>query len=78
MNSESNNSISNIITTPETKNSEFQLANSWFDSTVRNVWDQLISQINPSKIDAFTNIYARKINIISAPLYQLYVEKVSD
>ena len=29
-------------------------------------------------IDAFTNLYARKIQIISAPLYQLYVRKLSD
>jgi predicted O-methyltransferase YrrM len=29
-------------------------------------------------IDAFTNIYCRKVRIISAPLYQLYVRKVSD
>lgn len=29
-------------------------------------------------IDAFTNLYWRKLNIISAPLYQLYVQKVSD
>ena len=29
-------------------------------------------------IDAFTNIYCRKIRIINAPLYQLYVQKISD
>ena len=29
-------------------------------------------------IDAFTNIYCRKVRIISAPLYQIYVQKVSD
>lgn len=29
-------------------------------------------------IDAFTNIYCRKIRIIQAPLYQLYIQKVSD
>ena len=29
-------------------------------------------------IDAFTNIYSRKMRIISAPLYQLYVQKISD
>jgi len=29
-------------------------------------------------IDAFTNIYCRKIKIIKAPLYQLYVQKISD
>ena len=29
-------------------------------------------------IDAFTNIYCRKIRIMSAPLYQLYVQKISD
>ena len=29
-------------------------------------------------IDAFTNIYCRKIKVISAPLYQLYVQKISD
>ncbi|MCE2870849.1 MAG: class I SAM-dependent methyltransferase [Oxalobacteraceae bacterium] len=29
-------------------------------------------------IDAFSNIYCRKIKIISAPLYQLYVQKISD
>jgi predicted O-methyltransferase YrrM len=29
-------------------------------------------------IDSFTNIYCRKIRIISAPLYQLYVEKIAD
>jgi predicted O-methyltransferase YrrM len=29
-------------------------------------------------IDAFTNIYCRKIRVMSAPLYQLYVQKISD
>ncbi len=29
-------------------------------------------------IDAFTNIYCRKLRILRAPLYQLYVEKISD
>lgn len=29
-------------------------------------------------IDAFTNIYCRKLKIIRAPLYQLYVEKLSN
>ena len=29
-------------------------------------------------IDAFTNIYFRKVDIISAPLYQLYVRKVAN
>ena len=29
-------------------------------------------------IDAFTNIYCRKIKVLSAPLYQLYVQKLSD
>ena len=29
-------------------------------------------------IDAFVNLYCRKLNIINAPLYQLYVQKVSD
>ncbi|HWR00892.1 MAG TPA: class I SAM-dependent methyltransferase [Chlorobaculum sp.] len=29
-------------------------------------------------IDAFTTIYCRKLRILSAPLYQLFVQKVSD
>jgi len=29
-------------------------------------------------IDAFTNIYCRKIKILQAPLYQLYVKKISN
>lgn len=29
-------------------------------------------------IDAFTNIYCRKIEILRAPLYQIYVRKLSD
>lgn len=29
-------------------------------------------------IDAFTTIYCRKIKIINAPLYQLYLQKLSD
>ena len=29
-------------------------------------------------IDAFTNIYCRKIRVLSAPLYQLYVQKIID
>lgn len=29
-------------------------------------------------IDAFTNIYCRKIKIIRAPLYQLFIQKISD
>jgi predicted O-methyltransferase YrrM len=29
-------------------------------------------------IDAFTNLYCQKLNILSAPLYQLYIQKISD
>lgn len=29
-------------------------------------------------IDAFTNLYCQKLNIIRAPLYQLYIQKISD
>jgi predicted O-methyltransferase YrrM len=29
-------------------------------------------------IDAFVNLHFRKLNIISAPLYQLYLQKISD
>jgi predicted O-methyltransferase YrrM len=29
-------------------------------------------------IDAFTNLYCRKVQIFSAPLYQLYVQKTAD
>jgi predicted O-methyltransferase YrrM len=29
-------------------------------------------------VDAFTNVYCRKIRVICAPLYQLYVQKISD
>lgn len=29
-------------------------------------------------IDAFTNIYCRKLRVISAPLNQLYIQKISD
>ena len=29
-------------------------------------------------IDAFTNIFIRKVKILRAPLYQLYIQKVSD
>ena len=29
-------------------------------------------------IDAFTNIYCRKIKVLGAPLYKLYVQKISD
>ena len=29
-------------------------------------------------IDAFTNIYCRKMNIVSAPLVQLYIQKISE
>lgn len=29
-------------------------------------------------IDAFTNIYCRKLRVISAPLQQLYVQKIAD
>jgi hypothetical protein len=29
-------------------------------------------------IDAFTNIYSRKVRLIKAPLSQLYVQKISD
>jgi predicted O-methyltransferase YrrM len=29
-------------------------------------------------IDAFTNIYSRQLQILSAPLYQLYVQKVAE
>jgi predicted O-methyltransferase YrrM len=29
-------------------------------------------------IDAFTNLYCQKLNILRAPLYQLYIQKISD
>lgn len=29
-------------------------------------------------IDAFTNIYCRKLRILTAPLYQLYIQKTGD
>jgi predicted O-methyltransferase YrrM len=29
-------------------------------------------------IDAFVNLYCRKVKVISAPLYQLYVQKIAD
>lgn len=29
-------------------------------------------------IDAFTNLYCRKLNVLSAPLFQLYIQKISD
>ena len=29
-------------------------------------------------IDAFTNIFCRKIRVLSAPLYQLYVQKIAE
>lgn len=29
-------------------------------------------------IDAFTNIYTRKLTVLSAPLYQLYMQKIAD
>jgi predicted O-methyltransferase YrrM len=29
-------------------------------------------------IDSFTNIYCRKVQVLSAPLYQLYVQKIAD
>jgi predicted O-methyltransferase YrrM len=45
--------------------------------------EQLPSGVDPIRcpkpaIDAFTNLYCRKIKVISAPLYQLYVQKISD
>jgi Methyltransferase domain len=40
---------SKVIIPPESKNSEFQFTNRWFD-IARNVWDQIIPQINPSRI----------------------------
>lgn len=29
-------------------------------------------------IDAFTNLYCRKLNILQAPLYQIYIQKLAD
>mgnify|MGYP006282024929 CR=1 FL=1 len=29
-------------------------------------------------IDAFVNLYCRKLDVLSAPLYQLYVQKIGD
>lgn len=29
-------------------------------------------------IDAFTNLYCRQLRIVSAPLYQVYIQKISD
>jgi hypothetical protein len=45
--------------------------------------EQLSTGVDPVRcpkpaIDAFTNIYCRKVRIISAPLYQLYVQKIAD
>jgi len=45
--------------------------------------DQTRHEIDPISapkiaIDAFTNIYSRKLRIIRAPLYQLYIQKQAD
>ncbi len=45
--------------------------------------EQLSSGVDPIRcpkpaIDAFTNIYCRKIRVIPAPLYQIYIQKMSD
>lgn len=45
--------------------------------------EQLAHGVDPIRcpkqaIDAFTNIYCRKIRILRAPLYQLYIKKISD
>ena len=29
-------------------------------------------------VDAFTNLYCRKLQILQAPLYQLYAQKIAD
>lgn len=48
------------------------------------LWSEpLPSGIDPircpkSAIDAFTNIFCRKITVLSAPLYQLYVQKIAE
>jgi predicted O-methyltransferase YrrM len=48
------------------------------------LWNESLSYgIDPIRspkiaIDAFTNIYCRKIKIISAVLFQLYVQKIND
>lgn len=45
--------------------------------------EQLPGGVDPIRcpkpaIDAFTNIYCRKLNLIQAPLYQLYIQKTAD
>lgn len=42
------------------------------------VGQQDFYQLPKPAIDAFINIYQRKLNVAEAPLYQLYVQKVSD
>jgi predicted O-methyltransferase YrrM len=44
---------------------------------------QTPAQINPVNfpklaVDAFTSIYCKKVRILNAPLYQLYVQKIGD
>lgn len=45
--------------------------------------EQLPGGVDPIRcpkpaIDAFTNIYCRKLSLIQAPLYQLYIQKTAD
>jgi predicted O-methyltransferase YrrM len=46
----------------------------WFNFTP--VENRSVIDYPKIAIDAFTNIYSRKIDIIQAPLYQLYVRKI--
>lgn len=43
-------------------------------------WGSKRDPINAPKIaiDAFTNIYARKLSVLEAPLYQVYLLKNSE
>ena len=59
----------------------FNFTNNWFNDAAKAQWEKLISQIKPKKIleiGSFVNLYSEKINIFSAPLYQIYIKKISD
>ena len=49
-----------------------------FDDYLWPSANKSLTRIPKLAIDSFVNLYSEKINIFNAPLYQIYIKKISD
>jgi hypothetical protein len=49
-----------------------------FDDYLWPSANKSLTRVPKLAIDSFVNLYSEKINIFNAPLYQIYIKKISD